>query len=344
LSGAPRVVVLAGDGIGPEVMDAALRVLGRLGDFDFRHELIGGASIDAHGVAVTDEVVEACRESDAILFGAAGGPRWEGGGPRAEEGLMRLRHDLDLFANLRPVRPHPRVLAASPLRRELLDRVDLTIVRELAGGIYFGERGRRDDGAVFDTCVYTPGEVERVLRVAFGLADRGVTSVDKSNVLDTSRLWRSVAERLHEEEFAEVPLRHLLVDNAAMQLVAAPADFDVLVTENMFGDILSDLAAVLSGSIGMLPSASLGADDATGLFEPIHGSAPDIAGQGKANPSAMLLSAALMLRLKLGMEREAEAIESAVSATLDDGIFGPDLGGSAGTEEITSAVESRLPD
>lgn len=340
---APRVVVLAGDGIGPEVAAATLSILDRLGEFEFEHHLVGGASIDAHGVAVTDEVVAACREADAILFGAAGGPKWEGGGPRAEDGLMRLRQELDLFANLRPVRALSQTLDASPLRRERVEGVDLLIVRELTSGIYFGERGRHPDGSAFDTCDYTPAQVERVLRVAFDAARTGVTSVDKSNVLETSRLWREVADGVHAREYPDTPLRHLLVDNAAMQLVMAPREFDVVVTENMFGDILSDLAAVLSGSIGLLPSASMSGEGGPALFEPIHGSAPDIAGQGRANPIAMMLSAALMLRLKLGMEPEAKAIESAVSAALEDGVRSAELGGSSGTDEITKAVAERLP-
>jgi 3-isopropylmalate dehydrogenase len=340
----PQVLVLAGDGIGPEITAAALRVLDELGSFSFEHGLVGGASIDVHGEPLTDELVALARACDSILFGAVGGPKWDSSdpaAPRAERGLLQLRQELGLFANLRPVRPHPLLLDASPLRRERLEGVDLLIVRELTGGLYFGARGH-ENGSAFDTCTYTDEEVERVARVAFSAARRGVTSVDKFNVLDTSRLWRAVVERVHAEEYPDVPLDHLLVDNAAMQLVTRPADFDVVVTENMFGDILSDQAAVLSGSIGLLPSASVGPEDGPGLFEPIHGSAPDIAGTAAANPIAMFLSAALMLRHKLGLAAEAEALEAAVARTLDDRIWTPDLGGSNTTEEVTDGVIARL--
>jgi len=339
-----RIAVLAGDGIGPEIVGAAIRVLDELGSFSYEHALVGGAAIDVHGEPIADEAIALCRSSDAVLFGAAGGPKWDSSdpsAPRAEAGLLRLRRELELFANLRPVRPHPLLLDASPLRRERLEGVDLLIVRELTGGLYFGSRGM-SNGSAFDTCEYTVEEVERVVRVAFRAARRGVTSVDKINVLDTSRLWRAVVERIHDEEYPDVPLEHLLVDNAAMQLVTRPASFDVVVTENMFGDILSDQAAVLTGSIGLLPSASLGAEDGPGLFEPIHGSAPDIAGTGTANPVAMLLSTALMLRHKLGLEREADALDAAVARTLHDRIWTPDLGGSHSTDEVTNAIIARL--
>ena len=281
----------------------------------------------------------------ACCSGAAGGPKWDSldlGATRAEQGLQRLRKELDLFANLRPIRPHAALAACSPLRPELLEGIDLLIVRELTAGLYFGARGRSDDGTVFDTCAYTEAEVERVVRVAFRRARRRVTSVDKFNVLETSRMWRTVADRVRDAEFSDVPLEHLLVDNAAMQLLIRPSEFDVIVTENTFGDILSDEAAVLVGSIGLLPSASLGADGTPGLYEPVHGSAPDITGTGMANPLAMFLCAALLLRLGLGLEDEADALERAVSATIGAGLRTTDLGGSATTREVTDAVLAHL--
>jgi 3-isopropylmalate dehydrogenase len=345
MTGSHRVVVLAGDGVGPEVMAPTLQILGELGAFSFEERLVGGAAIDAEGASISDETVDACRQAAAVLLGAAGGPKWDTndlGAPRAEEGLQRLRKELDLFANLRPIRPHAALADCSPLRPELLDGTDLLIVRELTGGLYFGARGRTPEGAVFDTCVYTEAEVERVVRVAFGHARRRVTSVDKSNVLETSRMWRGVADRVREDEFPDVSLEHLLVDNAAMQLLVRPSEFDVIVTENTFGDILSDEAAVLMGSIGLLPSASLGADGAPGLFEPVHGSAPDIAGSGMANPLGMFLCGALMLRHGLGMDDEADALERAVWASIDDGLRTADLGGAATTREATDAVLAHL--
>jgi 3-isopropylmalate dehydrogenase len=345
VSGATRhVVVLAGDGIGPEIMAPTVQLLGELGSFAFEERLVGGAAIDGEGAPVSDETVAACRRADAVLLGAAGGPRWDTdapGAPRAEDGLQRLRKELDLFANLRPIRPHRALLDVSPLRPERLDGTDLLIVRETTSGLYFGARGWTG-GRAFDTLEYTEDDVERVLRVAFRLARRKVTSVDKANVLETSRMWRHVAQRVHAAEFADVPLDHLLVDNAAMRLVARPGDFDVIVTENTFGDILSDEGAVLVGSIGLLPSATLGAEGAPGLFEPVHGSAPDIEGTGAANPLGMFLSAALMLRHGLGMEPEASALETAVSGAIDDGLRTADLGGPATTADATRMVLERL--
>ncbi|MFN2616692.1 MAG: 3-isopropylmalate dehydrogenase [Thermoleophilaceae bacterium] len=339
----PTIVCLPGDGIGPEVMAAARELLGELGDFELREELVGGSSIDAHGTALTDEVLEGCRGADAVLLAAVGGPRWDTtdpAAPRPEQGLLGLRKGLGLFANLRPVRPSPALLDSSPLRRDRIEGTDLLVVRELTGGIYFGDRGR-DDGRAFDTCVYTVEEIERIARVAFRAARSRVTSVDKANILDTSRLWREVVTRLHSQEFALVELEHMLVDNAAMQLVAAPRHFEVVLTENMFGDILSDEAAMLTGSIGMLPSASLG-EGGPGLFEPVHGSAPDIAGTGRANPLAMFGSAAMMLRHGLGMEAEAARVESAVDRALEGGLRTPDLGGDGTTEDATRAVLAEL--
>jgi 3-isopropylmalate dehydrogenase len=339
-----RIVTLPGDGIGSEIMAVAVEALERLGDFEFSEHVFGGASIDAHGTALTAETLAACRAADAVLLAAVGGPKWDTtdpDAPRPEQGLLGLRKGMGLYANLRPVRPVPALYDSSPLRRERIEGTDLLVVRELTGGLYFGDRGRDGDTA-HDTCVYSVGEIERIARVAFQAAKSRVTSVDKANVLETSRLWREVVRRVHSEEFPNVELEHMLVDNAAMQLVSAPRHFEVLVTENMFGDILSDEAAMLTGSIGMLPSASLGEPGAPGLFEPVHGSAPDIAGTGTANPLAMLLSAAMMLRHGLGMQNEAAALESAVDRALQDGLRTADLGGSATTEQARRAVLDHL--
>jgi 3-isopropylmalate dehydrogenase len=337
------IVLLPGDGIGPEIMAAARQVLAELGNFELEERLAGGASIDAHGTALTDEVLDACRNADAVLLAAVGGPKWDTtdpNAPRPEQGLLALRKALGLFANLRPVRPSPALLDASPLKRDRIEGTDLLVVRELTGGIYFGDRGLDGDTA-HDTCVYSEPEIERIANVAFGLARRKVTSVDKANVLETSRLWRKVVTRVGEEHTG-TPLYHLLVDNAAMQLVSRPADFDVILTENMFGDILSDEAAMLTGSLGMLPSASLGDGSGPGLFEPVHGSAPDIAGTGTANPLAMFGSVAMMLRHGLAMETEAAALESALDSALEDGLRTPDLQGNATTEAATRAVLANL--
>jgi len=341
-----HIVTLPGDGIGPEIMAPALQVLRAVGEFEFDEHLFGGAAIDAHGAALTDDTLAACRAADGVLLAAVGGPKWDTtdpAAPRPEQGLLGLRKGLGLFANLRPVKPLPALYDASPLRRERIEGTDLLVVRELTGGIYFGEKTRTADSAS-DLCLYTTAEIERIARTAFGAARAKVTSVDKANVLETSRLWREVVSALHAREFPHIQLEHVLVDNAAMQLVSAPRHFDVILTENMFGDILSDEAAMLTGSIGMLPSASLGnADPPTpGLFEPVHGSAPDIAGRGIANPLAMFLSAALLLRHGLGMDEEAAAVESAVQLALQEGLRTPDLGGSAGTHDATRAVLDNL--
>jgi 3-isopropylmalate dehydrogenase len=352
VSDASRIVVLPGDGIGPEIVAAARRLLEALGGFSFDERLIGGCSIDAHGVALTDEVLEACRESDGVLLGAVGGPKWDTTNPgaaRPEQGLLGLRKGMGLYANLRPVRPSPALVSSSPLREERIAGTDLLVVRELTGGIYFGDSGRDGDSA-HDTCEYSVAEIERIARVGFEAAQRRaassggdprVTSVDKANVLETSRLWREVVSRV-SEDFADVELDHLLVDNAAMQLVARPAGFDVILTENLFGDILSDESAMLTGSLGMLPSASLGAEGDPGLFEPVHGSAPDIAGRGVANPLATFLSVAMMLRHGLARPQDAARIESAVDAVLERGLRTPDLAGAGeatvGTDEMTDAV------
>ena len=343
---AARIVTLPGDGIGPEIMRAALALLSQVGGYEFDEHLVGGASIDAHGTALTDETLEACRSADAVLLAAVGGPKWDAAvaadpsAPRPEQGLLGLRKGLGLFANLRPVRPSPALLDASPLKRERIEGTDFLVVRELTGGIYFGDSGRDGDTA-HDDCAYSVGEIERIARIGFLNARTRVTSVDKANVLETSRLWRETVTRVHADEFPDVPLDHLLVDNAAMQLVARPADFDVILTENLFGDILSDEAAMLTGSLGMLPSASLGGEG-PGLFEPVHGSAPDIAGTGRANPLAMFGSVALMLRHGFGSEAGATAVESAVDRALDEGLRTADLGGDATTEDATRAVLAHL--
>jgi 3-isopropylmalate dehydrogenase len=341
---ATRIVTLPGDGIGPEILAPAVDLLKRfVADVDVEERAFGGASIDAHGTALTDETLAACRSADAVLLAAVGGPKWDTtdpSKPRPEQGLLGLRKGLGLYANLRPVRPLPALYDASPLRREIIEGTDLLVVRELTGGIYFGEKTRTDTTAS-DLCLYSAEEIERIARSAFEAARTKVTSVDKANVLETSRLWRQVVVDLHEREFSHIPLEHVLVDNAAMQLVSNPTSFDVIVTENMFGDILSDEAAMLTGSIGMLPSASLGGDG-PGLFEPVHGSAPDIAGQGIANPLAMFLSTALLLRHGLGLESEAGALESAVDKALDQGLRTRDLGGTASTAEATAAVLAAL--
>jgi 3-isopropylmalate dehydrogenase len=341
----PRIALLPGDGIGPELAGAAARVLEALGSFELSEHAIGGASIDEFGSPLTDQTLEACRESDAVLLCAVGGPKWDTTDPdkpRPEQGLLGLRKGLGLFANLRPVRPSEALIDASPLRRERIQGTDLLVVRELTGGIYFGDSGRDGDRA-HDDCAYTVEEIERISRVAFEAAGerRGrLTSVDKANVLETSRLWRETVTRL-APEYEEIQLDHLLVDNAAMQLVSRPADFDVIVTENLFGDILSDEAAMLTGSLGMLPSASLG-EKGPGLFEPVHGSAPDIAGTGKANPLATLLSVAMMLKYGLGRHDDASRLESAVDSALGAGLRTPDLGGETTTEEMTEAVLAAL--
>src|SRR3954468_4247209 len=340
----PHIVVLPGDGIGPEVAAPAVAILRQLvPDVTTEEQLFGGASIDANGTALTDDVLAACTASDAVLLAAVGGPKWDTtdpSKPRPEQGLLGLRKGLGLYANLRPVRPLPALYDASPLRRDVIEGTNLLVVRELTGGIYFGEK-TRDAERASDLCVYTAGEIERIARTAFRAARSRVTSVSKMNVLETSRLWREVVMRVHREEFPNIELEHQLVDSAAMKLVAAPRHFEVILTENMFGDILSDEAALLTGSLGMLPSASLGGDG-PGLFEPVHGSAPDIAGTGKANPLAMILSAALMLRHGFAREDTAAAVESAVDRALAGGLRTADLGGSATTAEATEAVLKEL--
>jgi 3-isopropylmalate dehydrogenase len=328
------IAVLPGDGIGAEVTGEAVRALEAVGrkfghSFEFETALVGGAAIDATGEALPAATLALCRRSDAILLGAVGGPKWSAPDApvRPEQGLLGLRKALDLFANLRPVVPHPAVLGASPIKPELLHGVDIMVVRELTGGIYFGEKRRSATDAV-DVCRYTVAEIERVVRLGARLAQgrrKKLTSVDKANVLETSRLWRSVVERILPLEFPDVNFEHMLVDSAAMHLLRRPRDFDVIVTENMFGDILTDEASMLAGSMGLLPSASLGAAARGGLFEPIHGSAPDIAGRGIANPYAAILSAAMLLRYSLDLPLEAAALESAVSGAIVGGALPADL-------------------
>jgi 3-isopropylmalate dehydrogenase len=335
-----HIALLPGDGIGPEVVASAVEVLRAFDNFEFSEHPIGGAAIDATGTALPDETLAACREADAVLLGAVGGPKWDTTDPdrpRPEQGLLGIRQGLGLFANLRPVKPFTALLDASPLKREVIEGTDLLVVRELTGGIYFGRKEREADRAM-DECAYTRPEIERIARVAFRAAGARVHSVDKANVLETSRFWREVVRQVHSRDYPNIQLEHLLVDNAAMQLIAAPRHFGVILTENMFGDILSDEAAMLTGSIGMLPSASLGGEGTPGLFEPVHGSAPDIAGSGAANPLATILSAAMLLRHGLGREGEAAAVESAVESALDEGLRTRDLGGDATTEDATRAV------
>ncbi len=336
------VVALPGDGIGPEVVSEARRLVDAIAaDHElavtWQEHTVGGAAIDAYGKALPDGVLEACHAADAVLLGAVGGPKWDTTDPdkpRPEQALLALRAGLGLFANLRPVRPFPALYDASPLRRERIEGTDLLVIRELTGGIYFGKRGRDGDSA-YDTCLYTKEEVRRVAEWGFRAAAgrRGkVTSVDKANVLESSRLWREVVIEVAADH-PDITLEHMLVDNAAMQLVARPSDFDVIVTENMFGDILSDEAAMITGSIGMLPSASLGASG-PGLYEPVHGSAPDIAGQGIANPIATCLSAAMMLRYSLDCADGADRIDAAVATLLNAGHRTRDLGGDLTTTAV----------
>lgn len=347
-------MILPGDGIGPEVSAQARRVLEAISerlDLDLKLEeaLIGGAAIDATGGPLPDETLASCREADAIFLGAVGGPQWADVdvNVRPEQGLLDLRRSLGLFANLRPVKTLPELAEASPLRAERLAGVDIIIVRELTGGIYFGKRGRSETEA-FDTCEYTVAEIERICRVAGRLAmqrRKKVTSVDKANVLDTSRLWRETATRVYRDEFPELEVEHLYIDAATMHLLSRPAEFDLMVMDNMFGDILTDEASMLAGSLGVLPSASLN-ETGAGVFEPIHGSAPDIAGRGIANPCGAILSVAMLLRHSLDSAGAADQIESAVRKTLESGARTADLGATGGevlgTSEFGDAVLAHL--
>lgn len=346
-----HIVVLPGDGIGPEVTSCAVDVLqmvaGKHGHtFTMETQLIGGASIDACGSALSEATLAACQKSNAVLLGAVGGPKWDDpqAKVRPEQGLLALRKGLGVFANLRPVNVYPELLDASPLKPERLKGVDLLVMRELTGGLYFATPRFREKTAAgyeraVDTLEYADFEIERVVDLAFRLAQgrrKKVTSVDKANVLDSSRLWRQVATQVGAR-YPDVQLEHMLVDTAAMRLIAAPSSFDVMVTENMFGDILTDEASVLAGSMGMLPSASLG-KGGPGLYEPIHGSAPDIAGKGIANPIGTILSAALLLRYSLHLEAEAQCIEKAVAQVVAAGHRSQDLGGVRTTTELSRAI------
>lgn len=358
-----RILLTPGDGIGPEVLEESLKVLSRVEkrfnhEFHYEEEVIGGASIDRHGVALRPDVISKAKASAAVLFGAVGGPKWDD--PKAtvrpEDAILGMRKQLGLFANLRPVKINPEMIEESTLKPEVLEGVDLVVIRELTGGLYFGRPQRRWETSRgrqgVDTLRYSEKEVERVCHVAFQLARRRrkkVTSVDKANVLRTGQLWREVATEVGKE-YPDVALEHILVDACAMYLVRRPASFDVIVTENMFGDILTDEAAMLAGSMGMMPSASLGKRNKNGtgfgLYEPIHGSAPDITGQKKANPLAMILSAAMMLRLSLGLEAEAAAVEEAVDAVIKAGYRTPDIAGKGAnvvdTVKMGSLVAERL--
>lgn len=358
------IAVLPGDGIGPEVIAAARHVLSAVEaafghTFSYEEGLIGGAAIDIGGTALPEATVTLCRRADATLLGAVGGPKWESttSTVRPEQGLLGIRRALDLYANIRPVALHPRLAAASPLRPELLRAVDLVVVRELTGGIYFGAKSREEGpGGVTatDACVYSVSEIERVTRVACSLARtrrRSIVSVDKANVLETSRLWREVVSRVVRDDYPDVALEHMLVDACAMHLITQPARFDVLLTENMFGDILTDEASVLAGSIGLLPSASLGPEASQdgrrpGLFEPIHGSAPTLAGRDVANPVGAILSAAMLLRISLGLPAEAAAVERAVAETIELGILTADVAPPtiepSGTTRVARAVADAI--
>jgi 3-isopropylmalate dehydrogenase len=371
------IALLPGDGIGPEVVAEGVRVIRAVAErwnhqIELREGLIGGCALDARGTPLPSETIELCLSADAVLLGAVGGPRWDdpAAKQRPEQGLLGLRRELQVYANLRPVRVHPSLAAISPVRAERLEGVDFIFVRELTGGMYFGEKRReRVNGGerAVDECVYTTAEIERVTRVAAQLARtrrRKLTSVDKANVLETSRLWRQTVTRVLRDEFPDVELDHLLVDACAMQLLRDPRSFDVIVTENMFGDILTDEASMLAGSLGVLPSASLGDDEAgrgkgegrngkreggsvrRGLYEPIHGSAPDIAGRGIANPIGTILSVAMMLRHSFGLEAEALAVEQAVATTIDQGRVTADITSrgarSYSTADVGSAIAASL--
>jgi len=347
-------MLLPGDGIGPEVVAEGRRVLEAVArsyahTFEFQEQAIGGRSIDRFGTALTDDALAACQAADAVLLGAVGAPKYDDPASkvRPEQGLLALRKGLGVFANLRPVKVHPALVDASPLKADKLEGVDLLVLRELTGGLYFGRKSREElpggHVKVTDAMEYHDYEIQRILDLAFALARarRGkVTSVDKANVLDTSRLWRQIAVKAGAAN-PDIALDHMLVDTAAMQLVANPARFDVVVTENMFGDILTDEAAVLAGSMGMLPSASLG-EGGPGLYEPIHGSAPDIAGKGIANPAGTILSVALLLRHSLRLDREAEAVERAVDRAITEGCRTRDLGGTLTTTAMSDAIIGRL--
>lgn len=349
-----KITTLPGDGIGPEVVNEATKVLDVIAKkynhtFNFQERLMGGCSIDKHGTSLTDEALADCKDSDAVLLGAVGGPKWDdpNAKDRPERGLLALRKGLGVFANLRPVKVHPALIDSSPLKPEKLKDVDILVVRELTGGLYFGQPKLREmkngNERAVDTLEYFDFEIKRIIELAFELAKgrkKKVTSVDKANILESSRMWRQIASNLGTEN-PDIQLEHTLVDTAAMRLITSPASFDVIVTENMFGDILTDEASVLAGSMGMLPSASL-AETTVGLYEPIHGSAPDIAGKGIANPIGTILSCALMLRYSLKLEVEAVAIEKAVEQTITNGARTVDLGGKLTTRQMADEIIKNL--
>ena len=344
------ITLLPGDGIGPEVTECTQKVLDAVATtfghtFNFDTQRIGGAAIDATGDPLPAATIASCEAADAVFLGAVGGPKWSDPNAkiRPEQGLLALRSLLGVFANLRPVKVYSELVGASPLRPEILEGVDLVFVRELTGGIYFDEK-TRDETSASDLCTYTVGEIERIVRVAAKLAAERqgrLCSIDKANVLETSRLWRDVTDRLMPTEFPEIELEILLVDAAAMHLLSRPADFDVLVTENMFGDILTDEASMLAGSLGMLPSASLGAST-VGLYEPIHGSAPDIAGKGIANPCASIASVALLLRHSLGLHAEAQAVEQAIGQAIAAGARTADIAAAGESPVSTSEMTAEI--
>jgi 3-isopropylmalate dehydrogenase len=354
-----NIAVISGDGVGPEVIAETLLVLEKIGEryghtFHFTEALGGGCAIDQKGEPLPKETIDICKKSDAILFGAVGGSKWDhlSGEKRPERAILNLRSELGLYANIRPAVLYKELEEASPLKPQVIgDGIDICVVRELTGGMYFGKKGRREDGKMgkeaYDTEAYSVGEVERIARMAFEIAkkrNKKVTNVDKANVLESSKLWRSVVKKV-SEEYSDVALNHMYVDNATMQLIGAPNQFDVVVTTNMFGDILSDLASKMVGSIGMLPSASLG-DGKLGLYEPIHGSAPDIAGENKANPIASIVSAAMMLRYSFGLEEQAQTIENAVVQVLQKNYRTADILSSGmrevGTKEMGEAIRAYL--
>lgn len=344
------ITILPGDGVGPDVSAAAKRVLDAVAEkyghaFNYQEALIGGAAIDATGDPLPPATIDRCAASDAVLLGAVGGPKWSDPNAkvRPEQGLLKIRSELGVYANIRPVKIYSELTGASPLKRKILKGVDMLVVRELTGGIYFGKKTRTDDSAS-DLCEYNVAEIERIVRVAARLAAgrrRKLCSVDKANVLETSRLWRAVTDRVMADDFPDIELETLLVDAAAMHLLSRPSSFDVMVTENMFGDILTDEASMLAGSLGMLPSASLG-DSTVGLYEPIHGSAPDIAGMGIANPCATIASAAMLLRHSLGLETEATAVEQAIADAIAGGARTVDIAtegeADVSTREMTAEI------
>lgn len=344
-----NIAYLPGDGIGPEIGEIAVTALKEI-CAQYGHELsiapyaFGGAAIDTAGTPLPDETLQACKAADAVLLTAIGGPKWAGLAETPETGLLKIRKELGTFANIRPVKTHPAVSKASPLKPEILEDVDIVVLRELTGGIYFGKK-QRDENQASDECAYTKPEIERITRVAADMARKRsgkLTSLDKANVLQTSKLWREVVTNLMAEEYPDVALEHLYIDAAAMHLLSRPRDFDVIVTENMFGDIITDEASMLSGSLGMLPSASTGEAGKPGIFEPIHGAANDIEGQNLANPFGMVLSTAMMLRIAFDLEEEATILEQAVYTALEQGQTTKDLGGNLGTKECGEALMTIL--